>query len=97
MGNLTIGFALTGSYCTFKKVLPQIEKIKNSGYEVLPVVSENAAKTDTRFGDSSFFLKEIEKISGNKNDSKEKNMKDYQAIIVKNEKIAENIHAITFD
>ena len=25
--NLTIGFAMTGSFCTYHKVFPQIEKI----------------------------------------------------------------------
>ena len=29
----TVGFALCGSFCTFKKVIPQIKKLVNEGYK----------------------------------------------------------------
>ena len=32
-----IGFALTGSFCTFKKTIPQIAKLIEEGAEVLPI------------------------------------------------------------
>lgn len=66
MGNLTVGFALTGSYCTFKKTIPQIKKIKDEGYDIIPIVSENVYKTDTRFGLSASFIEEIENICSQK-------------------------------
>ena len=66
MGTLTVGFALTGSYCTFKKTLPEIANIKSMGFNILPIVSDNVSVTDTRFGESSFFCQEIEKICNNK-------------------------------
>lgn len=64
--SLKIGFALTGSFCTFSAVLPQIEKITAAGIEIVPIMSEKAYSTDTRFGTSSEFISKIEKITGNK-------------------------------
>lgn len=64
--SLKIGFALTGSFCTFSAVLPQIEKITAAGIEIVPIMSEKAYSTDTRFGTSAEFISKIEKITGNK-------------------------------
>jgi len=66
MKDLTVGFALTGSYCTFSKVIPEIEAVIKSGYKVIPVMSENVQKTDTRFGKAEDFKNQIEEITGNK-------------------------------
>lgn len=65
METLTVGFALTGSYCTFSKVIPQIKNLKNEGYNIIPIMSENAGSTDTRFGMFENIRKEIEEITGN--------------------------------
>lgn len=46
----TAAFALCGSFCTFEKVLPQIRRLVALGWQVLPVMSFNAANLDTRFG-----------------------------------------------
>lgn len=61
---LKIGIALTGSFCTFSKVIPQIKKIIDTGIEVVPIMSETAASTDTRFGKAEDFKAEIIKICG---------------------------------
>lgn len=63
---LKIGFALTGSFCTFSSVIPQVEKIVASGIEVVPIMSEKAYSTDTRFGTSAEFVSKLERITGNK-------------------------------
>lgn len=63
---LTIGFALTGSFCTFHKAIPQIQILKDAGAEVLPIMSETSAKTDTRFGLASDHIERIEGITGHK-------------------------------
>ena len=47
---LRIGYALTGSFCTFEKSLRQAERLAEMGAELIPVMSENAASADTRFG-----------------------------------------------
>ncbi len=63
MENLTVGFALTGSFCTFAKVVPQIKKIVDAGYRVLPIMSEMSYGTDTRFGKAKDFIDTIETIT----------------------------------
>lgn len=60
----TAGFALTGSFCTFAKVIPQIEKLKNAGFDVIPIMSYVAYETDTRFGLAEDFRDKITKITG---------------------------------
>ncbi len=60
----TIGFALCGSYCTFARILPQIERLVQEGYEVVPIMSENAYATDTRFGSAESFRQRISGITG---------------------------------
>mgnify|MGYP005842181709 CR=1 FL=1 len=45
-----IGIALTGSFCTFAKVIPEIEKLVGEGADVYPIVSEAVDQFDTRFG-----------------------------------------------
>lgn len=62
MSKETVGFALCGSFCTFKKVIPQIEKLVNEGYRVIPIMSHMAYTTDTRFGKAREFNEQIEAI-----------------------------------
>ena len=62
MSNETVGFALCGSFCTFKKVIPQIQKLVDEGYKVIPIMSHTAYTTDTRFGKAMDFNKQIEEI-----------------------------------
>ncbi len=61
---LNIGFALTGSFCTFSKVVPEIKRLTEHGAEVYPVMSEMASVTDTRFGTAQDFINEIKSITG---------------------------------
>ena len=44
-----IGFALTGSFCTYAAVLPAMKSLVENGAEVTPILSYNAANLDTRF------------------------------------------------
>jgi len=64
--NKNIGFVLTGSFCTFHKVIPQIMKMKELEANVLPIMSENSYTMDTKFGKANDFIKEIEEICKNK-------------------------------
>ncbi len=66
MDTIAVGFALCGSFCTFKKVVPQIKKLKDAGFDVVPIMSEIAYNTDTRFGKASDFIAEIEEITAKK-------------------------------
>lgn len=60
---LNIGFAMTGSFCTFSKVVPQMERLRNSGCEIYPIMSEISYDTDTRFGEKEMWINKIRDIS----------------------------------
>lgn len=60
-----VGFALTGSFCTFSKVLAELEKVAETGANVFPIMSEIAYSTDTRFGTAENFRTRIEDICKN--------------------------------
>jgi dipicolinate synthase subunit B len=60
----TIGFGLTGSHCTFEEVLPEMKKIKDAGARVIPIVTSTILTTDTKFGTSEGWVKQIEEITG---------------------------------
>ena len=66
MTKATIGFAMCGSFCTFSKAFPQMQKLVELGYDVLPIMSQNAYSTDTRFGKAEEMIKKAEEISGHK-------------------------------
>ena len=56
MNKPVIGFAMCGSFCTFASVIPQIELFKDSGFDVIPIMSPTAYSTDTRFGKAEDFI-----------------------------------------
>ena len=60
-----IGIALTGSYCTFDKVFPQIERLVKENANVYTIFSEQSQNTDTRFGKAVDFLRHAKDITGN--------------------------------
>lgn len=64
--NKKVGFVLTGSFCTFKKVIPVIKKLIELEAEVIPVMSYNSYNLDTKFGKAEEFISEIQKITGKK-------------------------------
>lgn len=64
--NKNIGFVLTGSFCTFSKVIPKMKELVAEGANVIPIMSYNAYELDTKFGKAADFIKEIEEITGNK-------------------------------
>ncbi len=61
-----IGFAITGSFCTYAQVMPVIEELVNSGAHVVPILSYNAAVHDTRFIKAEDLKKFLEKTTGSK-------------------------------
>lgn len=61
-----IGFGLTGSHCTYDAVYPEIEKLVQSGVEVLPVATYTVKNTETRFGRGEDWIDRIEKLTGHK-------------------------------
>lgn len=61
-----IGFILTGSYCTFGKTIPQMQKLVKAGANVIPIMSEHAYELDTKFGKAKEHIEKIEEITGNR-------------------------------
>lgn len=59
----TIGFAMCGSFCTFDKAVAQMKALAGS-YQILPIMSQNAYSTDTRFGKAEDWVAQVEEISG---------------------------------
>ncbi len=62
--NKTIGFAMCGSFCTFKKAVSAMEKLKATGADVVPIMSDVSYSTDTRFGKAEDFINQIKQITG---------------------------------
>lgn len=60
----TIGFAVCGSFCTFKIIFEEIKKLKNMGYDIVPIMSENSYNFDTRFGDAAHWREMFRDITG---------------------------------
>ena len=60
---LRIGFAMTGSFCTFSKVMKEIEALSQKGADLVPIMSEMAWNTDTRFGKAEEFIEKFKSIS----------------------------------
>lgn len=62
--NIKIGFALTGSFCTFEKTIEQMENLVKLGAEVIPIMSYNSYNLDTKFGKASDHIDKIKQITG---------------------------------
>lgn len=59
-----VGYAITGSFCTFDKTLPQVEKLVSEGAEVFPIISESVNEFDTRFGTAEELKNKLHTITG---------------------------------
>ena len=59
-----LGFAITGSFCTFEKIKKQIELLRDEAASITPIFSQHAYELDTRFAEAKSFVKEIETITG---------------------------------
>ena len=57
-----IGFAMPGSFCTFSRVIKELERLTIMGANVCPIMSEISYSTDTRFGTCADFREKIEGI-----------------------------------
>lgn len=62
----TIGFGLSGSHCTFEETMPQIKRLVDAGARVIPIVTNTILTTDTRFGTSESWQKQLLEITGEK-------------------------------
>ncbi|AKX93827.1 dipicolinate synthase subunit B [Neomoorella thermoacetica] len=61
-----VGFAVTGSHCTLAAVMPELARVIAEGAEVVPIISPAVRDSDTRYGTSSYWRAEVERITGHK-------------------------------
>ena len=62
MKEKTIGFAVCGSFCTHSAAMGALEAVRARWNNVIPIVSEVTASTDTRFGQAHDLMREMERI-----------------------------------
>lgn len=58
-----VGFAFTGSFCTFKAVIEELKKIKNEKADILPIMSYNSYNLDTKFGKAQEYIDQVKDIT----------------------------------
>ena len=63
MNKKRIGLALCGSYCTYEKLFGVLGTLCER-YDIVPIMSETAASTDSRFGTAVSFKKRLFDLTG---------------------------------
>ena len=58
---MNIGFAMSGSFCTFSKVFPIMEALAET-HKIFPILSMASATVDSRFGEAASFVAFAERI-----------------------------------
>lgn len=66
LANKKIGIAFTGSFCTYKRIFEELEKLIKEGAEVYTIFSNAAQTIDSRFGKSEDFIKKATELTGKK-------------------------------
>ena len=61
-----IGFVITGSFYTFKKIIPIIKELIKREAKVIPIMSYNSYKLDTKYGRAKDFIYYVEELTHNK-------------------------------
>lgn len=65
LANKNIGFAFTGSFCTFEKTIAEMKKLVHLKANIFPIMSYNSYNLDTKFGKAKDFIDKIENITRN--------------------------------
>ena len=60
---MTVGFALCGSFCTYGRIFPVMERLAKN-YDIIPIFSESAYSMDSRFGTAAEHIAKAEAICG---------------------------------
>jgi len=64
--NVRVGCAMTGSFCTFRRVFSAWKLLKEEGAQIIPIMSYNASSFDTRFCTAKEAVGTFEDIAGRK-------------------------------
>ena len=62
MKDKQIGFAITGSHCTFAAIVDPLKRLVEGGNRVIPIISASVAGTSTRFGQAGEWSSAFEEI-----------------------------------
>lgn len=65
LSGITIGYGITGSFCTLEKTKKTIKSLLEQKAKVIPIFSYNVQNSDTRFGIAREFIDEVEDMTGN--------------------------------
>ena len=58
-----LGLALCGSYCTYEKLFAALPALAKR-YDLVPIMSDTAAETDTRFGRAADHIRRLTELTG---------------------------------
>lgn len=61
----TIGFGITGSFCTHEKIKKELQRLVDMGANVIPIFSYQTQQCDTRFGSAADFIEAVTNITSN--------------------------------
>ena len=64
--NITIGLCITGSFCNFNMTKDVIRSLMQEGATVIPIISNNVKKLDTRFYKAKEIVQMVEDETKNK-------------------------------
>lgn len=64
MEKIRVGFAMCGSFCSFVQAIEQMQLLVDGGYSVVPIMSQTAYYSDTKFGKAAEFVQQIEEVTG---------------------------------
>lgn len=59
-----VGIAFTGSFCTYKEVFEELQKLADAGADIQTIFSNASQTIDSRFGNAEHFVTEAERITG---------------------------------
>ena len=54
-----IGVAFTGSFCTFEKAFTELQKLKDVGADIYPILSNASQSITSRFGSPAVYMEKI--------------------------------------
>ena len=65
MDKKRLGLALCGSYCSYEKLFAALPPLLER-YTLVPIMSDTAAGTDTRFGAAADHIRRLTELTGEK-------------------------------
>ncbi len=64
MENITVGYAMCGSFCTLKQSVSALEELSRLNIKIIPIMSNAVYTTDTRFGKAEDFRNRVAELCG---------------------------------